>query len=58
MKVLDFKIGAHLGTMSRGLGAGFYSSDWGVLPFAIGPVADERYYVVRGEEAYPWAEAP
>ncbi len=58
VKVLDFKIGAHLGTMSRGLGAGFYSSDWGVLPFAIGPVADERYYVVRGEEAYPWAEAP
>ena len=58
VKILDFKIGAHLGTMSRGLGAGFYSSDWGVLPFAIGPVADERYYVVRGEEGYPWAEAP
>ena len=58
VKILDFKIGAHLGTMSRGLGAGFYSSDWGVLPFAIGPVADERYYVVRGEEGDPWAEAP
>jgi 4-amino-4-deoxy-L-arabinose transferase-like glycosyltransferase len=57
VKIADFKIGAHLGTMSRELGAGFYSSDWGVLPFAIGPVADERYYVVRIEEAYPGAEA-
>jgi len=58
VKILDFKIGAHLGTMSRELGAGFYSSDWGVLPFGIGPVADERYDVVRVEGEYPWAASP
>jgi hypothetical protein len=29
------------------LGAGFYSSDLGPLPFAIGPVPPERYDLIR-----------
>jgi len=30
---------------SHELGAGFYASGWGPLPFAAGPVAPEKYYV-------------
>ncbi|GMV93810.1 MAG: hypothetical protein AMXMBFR82_35880 [Candidatus Hydrogenedentota bacterium] len=30
-------------TMSRPLGAGFYTDLWGPLPFAFGPVPEERY---------------
>jgi 4-amino-4-deoxy-L-arabinose transferase-like glycosyltransferase len=29
------------------LGAGFYSADWGPLPFALGPVPLERYELIR-----------
>jgi len=36
-------------TISTDLGAGFYSSAWGPLPFAIGRVPNERYYVLRVE---------
>jgi len=36
-----------IATMSTELGAGFYSSVWGPLPFAIGRVPDERYYLLR-----------
>ena len=28
-------------------GAGFYSSLWGPLPFAFGPAASERYFLIR-----------
>jgi 4-amino-4-deoxy-L-arabinose transferase-like glycosyltransferase len=34
-----------LATMNPVLGAGFYSNDWGALPFAIGPVSAEKYYI-------------
>lgn len=34
-------------TMSAGLGAGYYSSYWGPLPFAFGPVPPERYEILR-----------
>jgi 4-amino-4-deoxy-L-arabinose transferase-like glycosyltransferase len=34
-------------TVSSELGAGFYSSNWGPLPFVIGPVVPERYTIVR-----------
>jgi Dolichyl-phosphate-mannose-protein mannosyltransferase len=34
-------------TISHELGAGFYSSYWGPLPYAIGPVAPERYWIFR-----------
>jgi hypothetical protein len=52
-------------TISTDLGAGFYSSGWGPLPFAIGRVPNERYYVLRVEghsdekqQANPKANAP
>lgn len=34
-------------TIQRELGPGFYSSDLGPLPFAIGPVPPERYELIR-----------
>jgi hypothetical protein len=34
-------------TVQRELGIGFYSSDLGPLPFAIGPVLPERYELIR-----------
>jgi len=34
-----------LATMDSSLGAGFYSDFWGSLPFALGTVRDERYFV-------------
>ena len=34
-------------TMCPELGAGFYSSVWGPLPFAIGPVTPEHYTLLR-----------
>jgi 4-amino-4-deoxy-L-arabinose transferase-like glycosyltransferase len=34
-------------TISSHLGAGFYSSYWGPLPFAFGRVPPERYFVAR-----------
>jgi hypothetical protein len=37
-----------LTTMHSALGAGFYSSEWGPLPFAFGPVPDERYFIISG----------
>jgi 4-amino-4-deoxy-L-arabinose transferase-like glycosyltransferase len=38
-----------LATMSPSLGASFYASVWGPIPFAVGPVAAEKYraYIVR-----------
>jgi hypothetical protein len=35
------------GTIASELGAGFYSSYWGPLPYAIGPVAPERYWILQ-----------
>jgi len=34
-------------TICRNLGAGFYSSYWGPLPYAFGPIPPERYVIVR-----------
>lgn len=34
-------------TISFDLGAGFYASSWGPLPYAIGPVPNERYSIIR-----------
>ena len=34
-------------TICRNLGAGFYSSYWGPLPYAFGPIPPERYIIVR-----------
>jgi hypothetical protein len=34
-------------TISFDLGAGFYASTWGPVPYAIGPVPSERYSIIR-----------
>jgi hypothetical protein len=43
------QIPMHLGvtTVQGELGTGFYSSDWGPLPFSFGPVLPERYELIR-----------
>jgi hypothetical protein len=41
--VLGVKTISWMSTMSPPLGAGFYASVWGPLPFAFGPVPPERY---------------
>ena len=35
----------HVAIMNREKGAGFYSDLWGPLPFAVGSISPERYYV-------------
>ena len=55
------EIPMHFGiTSAQGkLGAGFYSSDLGPLPFAIGPVPAERYELIRfGPRSKPVGAAP
>ena len=34
-------------TICRSLGAGFYSSYWGPLPYVFGPIPPERYVIVQ-----------
>ncbi|MBI3109377.1 MAG: glycosyltransferase family 39 protein [Candidatus Rokubacteria bacterium] len=49
-RVLELPSPGFMATMNRSVGAGFYSDVWGPLPFAVGRVPQERYYVfvVRG----------
>src|SRR5271166_2737803 len=47
VKTIEFEVPSRVATISTELGAGFYSSVWGPLPFAIGPVPNERYHMVR-----------
>ena len=44
---LDVAVNSRVATMSKDLGAGFYASYWGPLPFAICPVPNERYALLR-----------
>jgi hypothetical protein len=46
-RTVEIQVHSRMATISPGVGAGFYSSVWGPLPFAIGPVPNERYYMVR-----------
>jgi len=46
-EVIELPMPRRAATMCPELGAGFYSSVWGPLPFAIGPVTPERYSVLR-----------
>jgi 4-amino-4-deoxy-L-arabinose transferase-like glycosyltransferase len=46
-KVIETRMPVGIATMKGNLGAGFYSSDWGPLPFAIGRVPAERYVLIR-----------
>jgi 4-amino-4-deoxy-L-arabinose transferase-like glycosyltransferase len=55
------QIPMHLGitTIQSRLGTGFYSSDLGPLPFAIGPVPPERYDLIRlGSRSIPSPASP
>lgn len=45
--VLKFANPSRATTISWQLGAGFYSSDWGPLPFTFGPLPPEQYILVR-----------
>jgi hypothetical protein len=44
---LEFPVFPWISTMSQALGAGFYSDQRGPLPFAIGRVPVEKYYILR-----------
>jgi 4-amino-4-deoxy-L-arabinose transferase-like glycosyltransferase len=46
-QVIEVNISRGVTTMKPQMGAGFYSSMWGPLPFAFGHVPPERYFVVR-----------
>jgi len=46
-KMLEFAMHRAVTPMRRELGAGFYSSLWGPLPFAFGYVPPERYLLLR-----------
>lgn len=45
LTVLQFKPARFLTIMNKAVGAGYYSSVWGALPFAFGNVPDEKYYI-------------
>jgi len=45
-EVLQFSPLRWLATMNRSLGAGFYTDIWGPLPYVLGAVEPEKYYVL------------
>ena len=46
-EVIQIPMRLGITTIRSELGTGFYSSDFGPLPFAIGPVPPERYELIR-----------
>lgn len=46
-QMIEFEMHREVAPMRRELGAGFYSSTWGPLPFAFGYVPPERYLLLR-----------
>jgi hypothetical protein len=44
--ILSTPVNSRVATMSQPLGAGFYSSLWGPLPFAVGSVPPERFQLL------------
>jgi len=46
-QIIELPINRRTATMCPELGAGFYSSVWGPLPFAFGPVTPERYQLLE-----------
>jgi 4-amino-4-deoxy-L-arabinose transferase-like glycosyltransferase len=46
-QVIEVNISRGVTTMKSQMGAGFYSSMWGPLPFAFGDVPPAHYFVVR-----------
>ena len=47
MEIVEVSLPQPITTIRRGMGAGFYSTYFGPLPFAVGKVPPERYYVFR-----------
>ena len=45
--LLEIPLHQKVTTMRWELGAGFYSATWGPLPFAVGDVPPEQYYMFR-----------
>jgi hypothetical protein len=56
-ELLDIPLHQQVATMRWELGAGFYSATWGPLPFAVGDVPTEQYYLFR-VSAIPANENP
>ncbi len=50
---IEIPVDRMLTTMNRDLGAGFYTSVWGPLPYALGSVPAERYVLVRLDPSIP-----
>jgi 4-amino-4-deoxy-L-arabinose transferase-like glycosyltransferase len=46
LRTLSFSPTTKIATMVRDVGAGFYASLWGPLPFAFGDVPPEEYYLL------------
>jgi hypothetical protein len=46
-QIMAINLSGSLTTMSQPMGAGFYASVWGPLPFAAGTVPAERYLIAR-----------
>lgn len=53
LEIIALKPCRRLTTMSPELKAGFYSDVWGMLPFAFGPVPEERYFIVAVKDRLP-----
>ena len=47
LEVVEVTLRQPITTIRRDMGAGFYSTYFGPLPFAVGKVPPERYYVFR-----------
>ena len=46
-RIMTIDLGGSLATMSQPMGAGFYASVWGPLPFTVGKVPPERYLIAQ-----------
>ena len=61
-RIMAIELNGSLATMSQPMGAGFYASVWGPLPFAVGTVPPERYLIAQlgplaGNSASPVSSA-
>ncbi len=54
-EVLQLRANSWLATMNRCVGAGFHSDFWGPLPFALGALEPERYYVSKVVRPFKYA---
>jgi hypothetical protein len=60
-ELLAIPLHQQMATMRWELGAVFYSTHWGPLPFATGNVPPERYYILRAAPnpsgVSPWEDS-